>query len=117
VRTSPVTQVDVEELLFRLGEQLDATTEEYEKISEERAVAESDFKERFWRAMVTTVDHPRYKTASVKEAWASFAAKEESRRFKLLEAREKATQQKLITLRARMDSLRTIAANVRAMGG
>jgi hypothetical protein len=48
---------------------------------------------------------------------ASLMSKEEWRRFKLLEAREKAAQQYLITIRARLDSLRTMAANVRASGG
>tara|TARA_Y100001951_G_C11235617_1_gene237253 strand:+ start:289 stop:654 length:366 start_codon:yes stop_codon:yes gene_type:complete len=119
--TGPIVQGEVEELLFRLGAQLEEGTEAYEKLAEERAVAEADYKERYWTALVRIVDSatgngPRW-TAAQKEARAGLMAKEEQRRFKLLEAREKAAQQSLITIRARMDSLRTVSANVRAMGG
>ena len=117
----PVIQTEVEELMSVLGKQLEEGTETYEKLAEERAIAEADYKERYWSALIRQIDSttgngPRW-TASQKEARASLVSKEEWRRFKLLEAREKAAQQHLITIRARLDSLRTIAANVRASGG
>ena len=114
----PMIQGEVEELMAVLGGQLEEGTEEFGKLAEERAVAEADYKERYWSALVRQVDHVEYRTtAAQREAMASLIAKEEWRRFKLLEAREKASQQYLITIRARLDSLRTIAANVRASGG
>ena len=117
--TGPLVQAEVEELLFRLGAELEQGTEVYEKVAEERAIAEADYKERYWVALVRIVDSdqgPR-RTAAQRDAMAGLAAKEEWRRFKLLEAREKSAQQHLISLRARMDSLRTVSANVRASGG
>ena len=114
----PIIQTEVEELMAVLGARLEEGTEEFGKLAEERAVAEADYKERYWTALVRIVDHPEYRTtAPQREAKAALAAKEEFRRFKLLEAREKAAQQHLISIRARLDSLRTIAANVRASGG
>ena len=114
----PVIQAEVEELMSILGAQLEEGTEEFAKLAEERAIAEADYKERYWTALVRQVDHPEYRTtAPQREAKAGLLAKEEFRRFKLLEAREKAAQQHLISIRARLDSLRTMAANVRASGG
>ena len=117
----PIIQTEVEQLMSVLGRELEEGTEQYAKIAEERAIAEADYKERYWTVLLRVVDShsgngPRW-TAAQKEARAGLAAKEEWRRFKLLEAREKAAQQFLITVRARLDSLRTIAANVRASGG
>ena len=114
----PIVQVEVEELMAILGAQLEGGTDEFAKVAEERAIAEADYKERYWTALVRIVDHPEHRTtAPQREARAALSAKEEFRRFKLLEAREKASQQYLITIRARLDSLRTMAANVRASGG
>ena len=117
----PVIQAEVEELMSILGAQLEEGTEEFGKLAEERAVAEADYKERYWTALVrqadSQYDHGIKFTASQKEARAALVAREEFRRFKLLEAREKAAQQHLISIRARLDSLRTMAANVRASGG
>ena len=114
----PVIQTEVEELLFRLGADLEEGTEQYEKLAEERAVAEVDYKERYWTALIRIVDGdgPR-RTAAQRAAMAGLIAKEEWRHFKLLEAREKSAQQHLITIRARMESLRTVSAIVRAAGG
>jgi len=117
----PIIQTEVEQLMAVLGRELEEGTEQYAKIAEERAVAEADYKERYHTALVrqadSQYDHGLKFTASQKEARAALVAKEELRRFKLLEAREKATQQFLISIRARLDSLRTMAANVRASGG
>jgi len=114
----PIIQTEVEELMSVLGKQLEQGTEEFGKLAEERAIAEADYKERYWSALVRQIDHSESRTtAAQREAMASLIAKEEWRRFKLLEAREKVAQQHLITIRARLDSLRTIAANVRASGG
>jgi len=114
----PVIQTEVEELMSVLGARLEEGTEEFAKLAEERAIAEADYKERYWTALVRLVDHMEHGlTVAQREARASLISKEEWRRFKLLEAREKAAQQFLITIRARLDSLRTIAANVRASGG
>jgi len=121
MRGGPIIQTEVEQLMAVLGRELEEGTEQYAKIAEERAVAEADYKERYHTALIRQVDshyeHGLKYTASQKEARASLVAKEELRRFKLLEAREKAAQQFLISIRARLDSLRTMAANVRASGG
>ncbi len=114
----PIVQTEVEELMAVLGSQLEEGTEEFGKLAEERAIAEADYKERYWAALVRIVDEVgQRRTAAQRDAMASLMSKEEWRRYKLLEAREKAAQQYLITIRARLDSLRTMAANVRASGG
>ena len=121
MRNDYLIQTEVEELMVMWGKQLEEGTEDFAKLSEEKAIAESEYKERYWTALVRQLDSEgtgmHRLTAPQKEARASLMAREEFRRFKLMEAREKASQQFLITIRARLDSLRTIAANVRASGG
>ena len=87
---APIVQTEVEELMAVLGGQLEEGAEVYAKLAEERAVAEADYKERYHTALVrqadSQYDHGLKFTASQKEARAALVAKEELRRFKLLEA-------------------------------
>lgn len=115
--SNPITQVEVEESILYLCDELESECERYAEVSQERAIAETEYKERFWVSIVKLMDSPTYKTASQREAAANLWSKGEWRKYKLLEAQEKATQQKLMMLRSRLEAVRTIAANVRAVGG
>lgn len=107
-----LTQVDIETDILRICDKLESDTSLLADISVQRAEAEATFKQRHARAMVEQTG--KVPVAS-KEAIAHLRASEEFRVWKILEAREKATQQSLLALRARLDALRTISANVRAM--
>lgn len=109
-----LTQVDVEQRIMHLCDELESQTHFYAEISTKRAEAESDFKFRYAR---TLVDQTAKAPVATKEAVAQLKASNEYRDWKLYEAREKATQQALTSIRAQLDSLRTISANVRASGG
>lgn len=109
-----LTQVDVESRIEALCAELERQVTAYAHVAEQRAAAESDFKFLYSRALVEqTTKVP----VATKEAVAHLKASNSFREWKLFEAREKATQQALTSIRAQLDSLRTISANVRAAGG
>lgn len=111
--SEPLYQVNVEERLDRLNQELDAEVDRYAVLVVERAEAEVEYKRQYHRAILRLSEG----TVAKKEAIAHLKAASEHREWKLAEALEKATQQKLIALRTQIESARTISANVRASGG
>jgi hypothetical protein len=112
--TTPLTQVDVEGEIMRLCAELEDQVELFATVAEQRAEAEAAYKHHYSTALLQQQGKV---TVSTREAVAHLRASKEFQLFRILEAREKATQQALIGIRCRLDSLRTIAANVRAAGG
>jgi hypothetical protein len=121
-RTRPLAQVEIERGIVDLCDDLEHTTEEYARVSDEQAEAENAYKRKYTRALVSlgsvgVMPDGRKSTTEWREAQASITAEDEGARHRILEARLRATKEALITKRARLDALRTIAANVRSMGG
>jgi hypothetical protein len=112
VNPQNLTQVDIETDILRICDKLEQDTSLLAETSVQRAEAEATFKQRYAKAMVEQTG--KVPVAS-KEAIAHLRSSDEFRIWRILEAREKATQQSLLALRARLDALRTISANVRAM--
>lgn len=103
----------------RLLDDLDALTDEYGRVVEEAAVAESDYKRRLHRSVVVlaergTKSDGTKSTADWRSSQAAVSAEEEERHWRILDARVKALREALTTKRARLDAYRTFAANVRA---
>ena len=111
--TEPLNQVDVEERLDALGERLLSEVDRYANLTVERAEAEADYKRDYHRAILQAQGG----TVAQKESAAHIHAAKAFRKWKIVEAQEKATQQALIALRTQIESARTISANVRAAGG
>jgi len=109
----PLYPADVEAMLLRLMGLLEKTVEEFAEISELRAEAEAEYKNQYHRMMIKMVDG----TVSQKESMAQVRSSDAFREWKLLEAQEKGHQQRLISIRTQIESLRTISANVRAAIG
>lgn len=105
-----LTQADTERRIIYLTDVLDEQTALYADLAEQRAEAEAAYKYRQARALVEQAGKV---SVAMKEAVAHLRGAEEYRAWKVLEARERATQQKLTALRSQLDALRTIAANVR----
>ncbi len=106
----PLTLGEVEEKIIRLCEVLDEEAERFADLSAQRAEAEADFK---YRQARTFVEQAGKASVATKEAVAHLRASNDYRRWRILEAQERATQSKLTSVRAQLDALRTIAANVR----
>ena len=110
-----LTAGQVEHQILRISDELDDETHRYAEVSELAADAEAAFKGVYHRAFIEAADAdlPRV-TVADREARAHLAAEEEFRTWKILEARQDAGKQAQQSLRARLDALRTIAANIRA---
>ena len=109
-----ITQVDLEDQLMRICERMDEDTGLLLELSIDRAEAEADYKYKYSRTLINISEKM---PVSSKEARAYLSASEEFRKWQLLLAREKATQQSLLAARSRLDAIRTVCANVRAAGG
>ena len=105
----PMYQVDVEQRLDLLSQQLEEETERFAAQTVERAEAEYEYKRQYHKAVLQSTDG----TVAQKEARAFGKSAQEYREWKIAESLEKATQQKLISIRTQIDSARTISANIR----
>lgn len=107
-----LTQVDVEQRIVMIIDALDEQVALFAELSAERADAEADYKYAFSRGLV---EQPGKIPVATKEAVAHLRSPDAFRKWKLLEARERATQQHMTSLRSQLEALRTIAANVRTL--
>jgi len=107
-----LTQGEVEAQILQAVEALEESTENYAILSDEAATAEADYKLRHARAIVTLSDVKA--TAAEKGARADLTSAEELRAWKIAEARRQASKEHLLSLRARLDALRSLSANIRA---
>lgn len=108
-----LTQGETEKSILAISEHLDEQTHLYAEQSEQAATAEADFKLARARSYVLLSErHPKM-TASEREMRADLNSAEQMRHWKLYEARRQATRETLLSLRARLDALRSISANIR----
>lgn len=109
----PIYPVDVETALMELSGRLEEEVEVFAEVSLQRAEAESEYKRQYHRIIVRMTDG----TVTQKESMAHAKSAVAFREWKIAEALEKSTQQKLMAIRTQIESLRTISANVRAAAG
>ena len=107
--SEPIYPADVETRLNLLAQQLEEETEQFATFAVERAEAEADYKLQYHTAILRSNET----TVATKEAQAFKKSAQEFREYKIAEALEKATQQKLISIRTQIDATRTISANIR----
>jgi hypothetical protein len=110
-----LTQGDIESAILALSDALDDETHRYADLADEAAEAEADYKIKHARATVgyATSDGPKMTAAQI-AARVELHAADELRRYKLADARRQATREALMSLRSRLDAMRTLSANVRA---
>jgi DNA repair exonuclease SbcCD ATPase subunit len=104
--------VEIEGEIERLGALLEDATEEYAERAEAAAYAEVEFKVEHAKAYLRTKG-----TVPERAAWADYRTEEHLRKHKLADALLKATRERLTTLRAQLDYLRSLNANVRHQVG
>lgn len=109
-----LTQGEIEEQMMAAVEALDDTTNDFADVADLAATAEADYKLRHARAIVTLSGESTKMTAPEKAARAELAAATELREWKLATAQVSSTKEALLSLRARLDALRSLSANVRA---
>jgi hypothetical protein len=103
-----LTQAAVEEQLQSLGQRLESATFELAELAEAEARAEVAFKREWATAYVHALGPQKER-----ESKATMVADAEFEAYRLAEASYRATRELCVTLRAQLDALRTIAANIR----
>ena len=109
-----LNQGQVENMILQIADALDDTTHTYADISDAAATAEADYKLRIARAVITLANTDAKMTALERQARADIASAEELRTWKTTEASRQATKEHLLSLRARLDALRTLNASIRS---
>lgn len=111
----PLTQAGVEERIVAISDDMETATEELARLSDIAAEAEVNFKVKWAQQILKAKAAGDGKsTVSDREAEATIATESELRARIISEARHSVQQDKLRTMRARLDALRTVSANIRA---
>jgi hypothetical protein len=108
-RNAPISQIEVEERIVALTSSLESETEAFEALSIDHAKKEAEYK-RVWHSEYLRAEGP----VKEREAHAGYRTAEHHMEAQVAEAVMKAKREKLHTIRTALDSLRTLAANVRA---
>ena len=109
MRTAPITQVDVEEHILRLTEELEDHTEAFEVLAIDQSKKEARYKGSWAKEYLAAQG-----CIKERESWADYKLADELYDVKMADALLKAKKEKLNSIRTALDSLRTLAANVRA---
>jgi len=104
----PVTQDEIEREIIRLSAMLEEETENYAVLIEDHAKKEARHKSAWARAYLRSEG-----AVKERESWAENKMAESLFEMKIAEALAKAKREKLTSLRTSLDSLRTLAANLR----
>ena len=107
-RGLPITPIDVENELMRIVDELESETEAFEELAideaKKTAIYDSEWASEYLAAQGAIRQ---------REAWADWKTETLNRQAKIAEALVRAKKEKLASLRAAIEALRTIAANVR----
>ena len=109
-RTSPISQVEIEEELMRLADLLESETEAFESLALDASKKEASYKSNWAKEYLSAKG-----SIKERESWADYKLAEQIYDYKIAEALLKAKREKLSSLRTSIDALRTLAANVRSM--
>lgn len=106
-------QGEIESQILAIVDELEEQTYLYSTLSETAAEAEADYKRAASSKYVQLVSLAAKISVVEKQARVDAATDEEFRTWKIAEARRQASREALLSLRARLDALRTLSANVR----
>lgn len=105
-------QTDIEGSILRLGDLLEAATDALAAASEAAANAEVDYRAQYAEVYLNN-DGPEH----LRSQMATRQCRDLMRQRFLTAARRDSLQEKCRQLRAQLDAVRTVSANVRSAGG
>jgi hypothetical protein len=109
-----MTQGRVEQAIATACEALEEATEQYRDVSQRAAEAEADYKREQAYTMVAMIEHGSGRTAQERTARVEAHISDIRRAYLLADAERHAVRESLLSLRARLEALRTLSANIRA---
>jgi hypothetical protein len=110
--------MDLYTLQAQIGATLDhleEATEDYARFSREAALAEAAYKNAFALAVVSLSTDGFKRTIQEREQYATLRCKDEHEAYLVTRAAADATKQSHYSIRARLDALRTLSADVRTI--
>lgn len=114
VTRKPLNPIDIEFAILDVCDALEAETDQYAGLSELAAETEAEYKLTYARAHVQLASNYTTKmTVHERQARADLASNDALKVWKIAEARRMASKEGLLSLRARMDALRTLSASLR----
>lgn len=108
-RTSPISQVELEDEIQRLLGILEDETEAFERLCEDAAKKEAIYKAEAAKAYLSAEG-----SIKQREAWADYQTASIHMDWKIADGLMRAKREKLTSIRTSVDALRTLSANVRA---
>lgn len=108
MRTSPISQVEIEEELIRLINKLELETEQFETLAIDAAKKESLYKATWAREYLSAKG-----SIKERESWADYKMDNQNFEYKCAEALVRTKRELLLSLRTSIDAMRTLNANVR----
>ena len=111
--TRPLSQVEVEERIQAVIEALEIETEGYDDIAREAAEAEADYRLEAGRARLAVIQHGDKMTVGERDARVDVMTADAHKKHLIKQAARNAKREHLQTLRAHLDSLRTLNASIR----
>ena len=109
MRSSPISQVEIEQELLRFMDMLENETEVFEVLAVDAAKKESLYKSNWAKEYLSAKG-----SIKEREAWADYKMDIFNYEHKIAEALVKTKRESLLSIRASMDAMRTLNANVRA---
>jgi len=109
MRSSPISQVEIEQELLRFMDMLENETEVFEVLAVDAAKKESLYKSNWAKEYLSAKG-----SIKEREAWADYKMDTFNYEHKIAEALVKTKRESLLSIRASMDAMRTLNANVRA---
>lgn len=111
--TRPLSQVEVEERIQRVIERMEEETDAYDEIARDAAEAEADYKRGAARALLAVINAGEKMTVAERQARADLLVADDYRKHLITTAARNSKREHLQTLRAHLDSLRTLNASIR----
>lgn len=112
--TRQIHPVEVENQILDVCEAMETETEQYARLSDLAANSEAKYKLVYARAVVDMASQSATKmNAQERQARADLIANDEFRIYRINEARRVSSKEALLSLRARLDALRTLSASLR----
>ncbi len=111
---APISPYDIEMGIIELCDALERETDQYAQLSELAAEAEAKYKLIHSKTHVQMAGGESIKmTVNEKQARADLISNDQFRVYRIYEARRAASREALLSLRARIDAMRTLSANLR----
>lgn len=110
-----LSQGEVEQQIMALSRALEDETDRYARLGELAATTEMDYRHGWALAILNPIIEGTEKvTVDLRDAYATRHTFDAQKLYRIQAARHDASKQALLSLRTRLDALRTLAANIRA---